>query len=93
MNHIDHIWSLDLLDLKGYDTEKKRSCRYVLVVIDNFSKFRRTAPLENDNAQTTKDSFEIVLITSKRKPKLIKRDDGKDFEDKICSDLFKKLIL
>ena len=33
------IWSLDILDLKDYGPENNRGYRYVLVVIDNFSKF------------------------------------------------------
>ena len=36
--HIDNIWSLDILDLKDYGPENNRKYRYVLVVIDNFSK-------------------------------------------------------
>ena len=37
--HIDDIWSLDILDLKNYGPENNRGYRYVLVIIDNFSKF------------------------------------------------------
>ena len=33
----DDIWSLDILDLKDYGPENKTGCRYVLVIIDNFS--------------------------------------------------------
>ena len=44
--HIDDIWSLDLLDLKDYGPENKRGYRYVLVIIDNFSKFGWTVPLK-----------------------------------------------
>ena len=33
------IWSLDISDLKDYGPENDRGSRYVLVVIDNFSKF------------------------------------------------------
>ena len=50
--HIDDIWSLDKLDLRDYGPENKRGYRYVLVVIDNFSKFGWTIPLKNKNAQT-----------------------------------------
>ena len=60
--YIDDIWSLDILDLKDYGLENNRGCRYVLVVIDNFSKFGWTVPLKNKNAQTIKDSFENILI-------------------------------
>ena len=50
--HIDDIWSLDILDLKDYNPEDNTGYRYVLVIIDNFSKFRWTIPFENKNAQT-----------------------------------------
>ena len=77
--HIDEIWSLDILDLKDYGPENNRGYRYVLVVIDNFSKFGWTVPLKNKNAQTIKDSFENILINSKRKPNLIESDRGREF--------------
>ena len=65
--YIDDIWSLDILDLKDYGPKNNRGYRYVLVLIDNFSKFGWTIPLKNKNAQTIKDSFENIFITSKRK--------------------------
>ena len=70
--HIDEIWSLVNLDLKDYGPENNRGYRYVLVILDNFSKFAWTVPIKNKNAQTIKDSFENILITSKRKPNLLK---------------------
>ena len=69
--HIDDIWSLDILDLKDYGPENNKNYRYVLVIIGNFRKFGFTLPLKNKNAQTKKDSFENILIISKRKPNLI----------------------
>ena len=71
VHHIDDIWSLDILDLKDYGPKNNTGYRYVLVVIDNFSKFGWTIPLKNKNAQSIKDSFENFLINSKRKPNLI----------------------
>ena len=43
---IDDIWSLEILDLKVYGFENNRGYRYVLVVIDIFSKFGGTVPLK-----------------------------------------------
>ena len=63
-----------MLDLKDYGPENKKGDRYVLVVIDSFSKFGWTVPLKNKVAQTMKDSFEISLVSSKRKPTLIESD-------------------
>ena len=62
--HIYRIWSLDILDLQDYGPEDNRGYRYVLVIIDNFSKFGWTVPLKNKSAQTVKDSFEKILINS-----------------------------
>ena len=88
--HIDDIWSLDILDLKDYGQENNRGYRYVLVVIDNFSKYGWTIPLKNKNAQTIKDSFENILINSKRKPNLIESDRGKEFYNNIFQDFLNK---
>ena len=88
--HIDDIWSLDILDLKDYGPENNRGYRYVLVTIDNFSKFGWTSPLKNKNAQTIKDSFENILISSKRKPNLIESDRGKEFYNNIFQDFLNK---
>ena len=88
--HIDDIWSLDILDLKDYGPKNNRGYRYVLVTIDNFSKFGWTIPLKNKNAQTVKDSFENILISSKRKPNLIESDRGKEFYNNIFQDFLNK---
>ena len=50
VNSIDYIWTLDNLDLKDYGPENNRGYRYVLVIIDNFSKIGWTVPLKNKNA-------------------------------------------
>ena len=84
--HIDDIWSLDILDLKDYGPENNRGNRYVLVIIDNFSKFGWTIPLKNKNAQTIKNSFENILVSSKRSPNLIESDRGKEFYNNIFQD-------
>ena len=88
--HIDDIWSLDILDLKDYGPENNNNYRYVLVIIDNFSKFGWTIPLKNKNAITIKDSFENILINSKRKPNLIETDRGKEFYNNIFQDFLNK---
>ena len=87
---IDDIWSLDILDLKDYGPENNRGYRYVLVTIDNFSKYGWTVPLKNKIAQTIKDSFENILTNSKRKPNLIETDRGKEFYNNIFQDFLNK---
>ena len=65
--HIDDIWSLDILDLKDYGPKNNRRYRYVLVIIDNFSKFGWTIALKTKNAITIKDTFESIITSSKLK--------------------------
>ena len=88
--YIDDIWSLDILDLKDYGLKNNKGYRYVLVTIDNFSKYGWTVPLKNKNAQTIKDSFENILTNSKRKPNLIESDRGKEFYNNIFQDFLNK---
>ena len=79
-----------MLDLKDYGPESNRGYRYVLNIIDIFSKYGWTVPLKNKNAQTIKDSFENILISSKRKPNLIESDRGKEFYNYIFQDFLNK---
>ena len=88
--YIDHNCSLDIIDMKDYGPENNRGYRYVLVVIDNFSKFGWTIPLKNENARTIKDSFENMLISSKRRPNLIESCRGKEFYNNILQDSLNK---
>ena len=84
------IWSLDILDLKEYGPKNNRGYRYVLVILDNFSKIGFTVPLKNKNAQTIKDSIENILKGSKRKTILIKSDRGEKFYNSFFQDFLYK---
>ena len=88
--HIDDTWSLDILDLKDYGSENKRSYRYILVVIDNFSKIVWTVVLKDKKSQRITNSFENNVISSKQKPNLFKRDRGKEFISKTFIDFLNK---
>ena len=48
---IDDTWSSNLLDMNDYGPKNNRGYRYIIVVIDNFSKFGWTIPLKNKYAQ------------------------------------------
>ena len=79
--HFDDFWSSDVSDLKENDPEKDKGVKNDLEVINNFSKFGWTVPLENISAQTKKDSFESFLITSVRKLILVESDRDKRLFD------------
>ena len=83
---IDDTWSSDLLDMNDYGSKKNRGYRYIKVVIDNFSKFGCTVPLNNKYAQSITDAFSKIIKSSNRNPNLLETDDGKEYVNKIFNE-------
>ena len=83
---IDDTWSSDLLDMNDYGIKNNKGYRYILAVIDNFSKFGWTIPVKNKYAQSITDAFSQIIKTSKRKPNLLETDDGKEYVNKIFNE-------
>ena len=84
---IDDTWSSDLLDMNDYGIKINKGSRYILVVIDNFSKFGWTTLLKNKYAQSITEAFSQIIKTSRRKPNLLETDDGKEYLNKNFNDL------
>ena len=61
--------------LKSYN----HGFRYILNVIDVFSKFVLSAPLKDITGKTITNTFQCIVKTSKRKPKILWVDNGSDF--------------
>ena len=79
---IDDTWSSDLLDMNDYGSKNNKVYRYILVVIDNFSKYGWTIPLKNKYAQSITDAFSEITKLSNRKPNLLETDDGMEYVNK-----------
>ena len=85
---IDDLWGCDLLDLHKYANENKvtrkgkAGFRYLLVVIDTFSKYLFLEPLQNKKGVTAAKAFEKILKKSNRRPNLLHVDQGKEFFNK-----------
>ena len=47
-NHIDENWSINLADMIDYKTSNNKSCRFIFIKIDSFSKYLCTIPLKNE---------------------------------------------
>ena len=56
---IQDFWSSDSLDMNNYDPKNNREKRYILVVIDNYSKIGWTISLKNKYAQSIRDKRQI----------------------------------
>ena len=68
--------------MNDYGIKNNKGYKYILVVVDNFSKFGWTIPVKNKYAQSITDAFSHISETTKRKPNLLETDDGKEYVNK-----------
>ena len=62
--------------MNDFGIKNNKGYRYILVMIDIFSKFGWTIPLKNNYAHSITDAFSQIIKTSRRKPNLLETDDG-----------------
>ena len=60
MNSIDEIWAADLIDLQAFSKDNN-GIKYLLTVIDVFSKFVLIAPLKPKTGQEVANVFSRIL--------------------------------
>ena len=76
--HVDDIWSADLID-KSNISKYNKGYKFILTVIDIFSKYAWAIALKNKNANTVTEAFSSILEKSQRKPGKLWTDKGKEF--------------
>ena len=86
---IDDVWSSDLAVMTDHNVKNNKGHKYILVIIDNFSKFLWTVPLKTKNAQNITDEFQNIIKTSKRTPKNLHTDRGTEYYNKNFNTLLK----
>ena len=86
-NHIDDIWGIDLITMIKY-SKQNNNYKYILTVIDFFSKHSWCYPLKNKNSNEIINSFKDIFKKSKRKPKMIQSDEGSEFTNKQVQKFF-----
>ena len=74
----DSVLSADFADMRSLSS-KKRGVKYLLCVIDVFTKYSWLKPLEDKKAKTV--FYGLIEIVSESKPKLNKLgvDQGREF--------------
>ena len=77
---IDEIWAADLVEMQQFSKWNK-GYKYLLMVIDVFSKFGWIVPLKNKTGETVAAAFKNIL-NGGRIPKFIWTDKGKEFYNK-----------
>ena len=88
VNHIDEIWAADLAEIQQFSKWNK-GYRYLLLVIDVFSKYGWIVPLKDKKGETVMIAFQTIFKEG-RIPKYIWVDKGKEFYNKHLKDLLEK---
>lgn len=73
--------SVDLIDLMG----STGGNRYVLSIIDHFTRYLQIIPLPNKEAQTVADAFIKEYVTLFGPPRLLVADNGREFHNRLFS--------
>ena len=74
----DNIWGVDLADMQLLSKFNK-GFRFLLCVIDIFSKYAWVMPLKDKKGISIVNAFKIILTESNRKPDKIWVDKGSEF--------------
>jgi hypothetical protein len=75
---IDDQWELDLVEMIPFSRYNK-GFKYILTCIDVLSKHAWARPLKSKNASDTTSAFKNILLRSRRKPRALRTDRGKEF--------------
>ena len=86
VHSIDQTWAVDLADMKQYSKQNKHY-KYLLAVIDVFSKYGWLIPLKNKTGLTVSEAFKTLF--KERKPLYIWSDKGSEFYNRQVKELFK----
>ena len=90
MNHIDEIWASDLVEMQQFSKWNK-GYRYLLMVIDVFSKYGWIVPLKDKKGESVTKAFSEIFKEG-RKPQYLWVDKGKEFYNKHLKDLLEKMV-
>jgi len=81
------LWQADLVEMIPY-SKKNKGYKYILCVIDCFTKFAWATALKSKTAKEVSSAMSKILI--KRTPKLLQLDNGKEFYNSTFDALMSK---
>ena len=74
----EHIWGADLTNMQSISKSNKEF-RFLLCVVNIFSKYAWVVPLKDKKCLTIVNAFQSILKDSNRKPNKIWVDKGSEF--------------
>ena len=87
--NVDRIWTMDLMVVEKYSKQNK-NYKYILVVLDIFSRFAWARPLKTKTGKEVTDALRDIFTKSGRIPSRIWSDDGTEFFNSQVQGLLRK---
>lgn len=81
ITNIDDLWEMDLIDMQKHSRNNKGH-KYILAVIDCFSKFAWCIPIKRKTPAEIIKGFDEIFSSTNRKPIKIQSDKGREFVNK-----------
>ena len=91
VNDVDEIWAAELVDMQKFNNWNK-GYKYLLMVIEVFSKYGRIKPIKDKKGETVTETFKSIFKEG-RQPRYVWVDKGKEFYDKHFKEFLDKKIV
>ena len=88
VNHIDETWCSDIVEMQKF-SRWNAGYRYLLMVLDVYSKYGWIIPLKDKKGETVAQAFKTIFKEG-RKPQYIWTDKGKEYYNKHVKELLDK---
>ena len=86
------IWGVDLVDMQSL-SRKNKGIKYLLCVIDLYSKYAFVIPLKDKKGISIVNAFDKIIKQSERKPNQIWLGQGSEFYNNNLKNGYQKIIL
>lgn len=87
ITNIDDLWEMDLIDMQKFSRNNNGN-RFILAVIDCFSKFVWCVPIKRKTPDEIVKAFDHIFSKTSRRPVKIQSDKGREFVNKNVKSYF-----
>lgn len=86
----DHRWQMDLMKIEKFTTDQEKPFKYLLLIIDVFTRYLYGVPLYEKSGKEVTEATELIFMTTGKIPYSITSDAGLEFNNQSFKDLCKK---
>ena len=87
--NVDDIWAADLVEMQSL-ARFNNGNKYILMVIDVFSKYGWAVALKSKTGIAVADALRSIFRKEKKRPAMLWTDKGKEFYNKHVADVLRK---